>query len=627
MSHSPRAIQKRTRQRPAFSCTECRRRKVRCDRAKPFCGQCRALDLVAACKYEGSHPTPVRRGAPNPPHNVQIPVDVSPSGRMRGVVSKTRVYGHGHWMNTFSLSDHQSAQHEITETVAQCKRLSRTIKKQRPSRNSVPADIQNYLADRKVLDELVELYFTTFESCYGILHYPTFLLEYEECMSHPEGAESALILQMLLIMVIAGPLHADTDIRREMAAKAQSCVHMAQTWLSAPLEKDRFTLSGIQLYCLLLLARQVNQVGADLIWTSAGSLMRMAMQMGFHQDPDLLGEISMPQKETRRRLWYTILEMNVQAALDSGMSPMITTADYNTKPPANSSDSGQAIGGRARVSFQRLLANSLPLRLRVARVVNDMQEEAAYDQVLELGKELAFACQHAAVAINQATTIGTFSSSFCSHLLGRFTLCLHYRYAVKAKTNPLYTHSRQVCVEAAIDLVSLLDDELYGRILCVGGGMFRDIFTRGALLIFVELSPDSENEISVFAIQRHRVRQEPLLRHARRVVQYAKDRIWCGDTNIKICVWFSMMMAQVEARLEGSNVDEAISSAMHESLAMCHGILKEMAARVPDDAVNNPDLGFWTPGNITPPNPDITLGSGFDGLNDEFFDFSFETWL
>jgi hypothetical protein len=64
----------------------------------------------------------------------------------------------------------------------------------------------------------------------------------------------------------------------------------------------------------------------------------MAMQMGLHQDPSNLGETSVLQKEVRRRLWYTILELNVQAALDSGMAPMIIAAEYNTQPPTNLDD-------------------------------------------------------------------------------------------------------------------------------------------------------------------------------------------------------------------------------------------------------------------------------------------------
>lgn len=77
----------------------------------------------------------------------------------------------------------------------------------------------------------------------------------------------------------------------------------------------------MQIHYLLLLSRQVNRVGPDLVWISAGALVRMAMQMGLHQDPNIIGDMSVLQNEMRRRLWYTILEMNVQAALECGMHP------------------------------------------------------------------------------------------------------------------------------------------------------------------------------------------------------------------------------------------------------------------------------------------------------------------
>ncbi|QRD93157.1 hypothetical protein F9C07_13060 [Aspergillus flavus] len=67
----------RKRRRPAYSCTECRRRKVRCDRSQP-CNQCTKQDVALSCTYE-EHP------------------------RIRGTISKTRVFGHGHWMNTVSM--------------------------------------------------------------------------------------------------------------------------------------------------------------------------------------------------------------------------------------------------------------------------------------------------------------------------------------------------------------------------------------------------------------------------------------------------------------------------------------------------------------------------------------------
>ncbi|KAL2823323.1 hypothetical protein BDW59DRAFT_148977 [Aspergillus cavernicola] len=666
MTNSAQSVRKR--RRPAYSCAECRRRKVRCDRVTPCCGQCGALGLASSCVYvENRRVAPIRcetssissekhgdrpQSAPQEPHSINGFHAPATSGRIQGTISKTRVFGHGHWMNTFSMVEGLAALQpigewyetlfrsaddgpdEVVETVAECKRLARSVKKQRPSRRCLPADIHRFFPDRKVMDELVELYFSTFESCYRILYQHSFRIEYEGYMNSTQTGESSFLLQLLLVMAVAGPLHADVNVRREMAAKARLWIHMAQTWLSGPLEKDRITLKGIQIHCLLLLSRQVNQVGADLVWISAGSLMRMAMQMGLHQDPDFIGDMSLLQKELRRRLWYTILEMNVQAALDSGMSPMIMDGDYNTKPPSDMTDQAldEESSSKREVSLQSLLARSLSLRLRATRVINSMQEEASYDRVLELGNALASTCRDVAIAIEQATSVKSFAYSFCSHLLRRFPLCLHYRYALKARANPLYSHSRQVCLEAALDLVALLEDDLYGRVLCTGGGMFRDIITRGVLLVFLELSPDPEADTSAFAKKRNRARQEPLLQDARRIVQYTKDRVWNGDTNVKIYVCPSMMMAQAEARLDGLPVKEAISKAMHESLGICHDMLKEMASNTTNPA-SGPDLDFWANGMA---GFEVNLDSDFDSLNDGIFDFDFtdlssqwagQTWL
>jgi hypothetical protein len=40
-------------------------------------------------------------------------------------------------------------------------------------------------------------------------------------------------------------------------------VHRAQAWVSGPLDKKRLNLSGLQIQCLLLLARHANDVDSD----------------------------------------------------------------------------------------------------------------------------------------------------------------------------------------------------------------------------------------------------------------------------------------------------------------------------------------------------------------------------
>ncbi|KAL6234542.1 hypothetical protein BDW75DRAFT_231100 [Aspergillus navahoensis] len=618
MNGSPRSTRKRLR--PSYNCTECRRRKVKCDRSRPSCGQCRALHLTSECLYEDN----ARHSAPNCAspgthnseqqggHSRATREDPSASsGGIQGTISKTRVFGHGHWMNTFSLMEGLSSfdsvgecfqafsplangapNNEAAETVSECKRLAQMIKQQRPSRRCLPSDLHRLLPDRDVMDALIQLYFTTFESCYGILDYSSFQAEYRTSLGKAESADRSFILLILLIMTVGGPLHGEASVRSEAAANTRMWIDIAQTWLSAPLEKDRLSLRAVQVHCLLLLSRQVNQVGSDLVWISAGSLMRVAMQMGLHQDPDLLGQMNCQQKHIRRRLWYTIMEVNVQAAIDSGMPPMITDGDYTTRPPSDEMGGSDSASAASQPNFQAVLARSFSVRLRTTRVINSMQDEPSYDQVLELGGELASACSEAAHVINEsACASSAFGSSFCSHLLRRFPLCLHYRYAIRARSNPLYSHSRHACLEAALDLVTLLKDSVYSQVLVSGG----------------------ENA-SIFAKQRSRARQEPLLQDAHRLVQYAEDRVMHGDMNVKTYVCLCMMLAQAEARLDDSPAKEAVSKAMHGSLAKCRDILRTRADTVTANTSHR-DLGLWTNG-IDSQELDIHLGSDFDGLLD-----------
>ncbi|KAE8153593.1 fungal-specific transcription factor domain-containing protein [Aspergillus avenaceus] len=650
IAHPSRPIRKR--RRPAHSCTECRRRKVRCDRAQP-CNQCTKQDVAFACKYdEQRHRVPenyaenrlqsTSEQQPSPDPSPDVPT--SPD-RIRGTVSKTRVFGHGHWMTAVSMVDELSVLQPIGEyfetvfepgnhgspsviadKVAQCKQLVRDVKRNRPGRGCIPSDLYQSFPNRRVMDELVDLYFATFEACYRVLHRPLFQTECENCMNDPDSTQSPFLLQLLLVMALAGTIHDDPCVRSEVAVKRSTWIHICQTWLSAPLEKDRLTIEGIQIHCLLLLARQVTRIGADLAWISVGSLIRMAMQMGLHQDPDRFKDMDRREKEIRRRLWYTILEMNLQTALDSGMLPMIADTDYNTQPPSDTTDHDlgdtrrrpRQPGVASRTSFQSLLVQSLPLRLRAVRVINSLQEEPPYDQVVAIGNELAVVCRNAATAIERASadTIPGFASCFCNHLLRRFILCLHFPHAVKSKKNPLYSYSQKACLEAAQDLLLLLEDSHYHRLLLTGGAMFRDIVTRAALSIFLELCPEPDRDNSIFARIRNRARQELLLQDARRVVQYAKDKMCNGETNVKVYVCLNMMLAHVEARLDGLPSKDAISKALYESLDTCYNILAVMAADTPSSSVD-PTLEAWPSSGLMMPFLG-DLDNEFDFLGDNF---------
>lgn len=108
--------------------------------------------------------------------------------------------------------------------------------------------------------------------------------------------------------------------------------------------------------------------------------------------------------------------------------------------------------------------------------------------------------------------------------------------------------------------------------------MFRDIITRAALFLFLDIVWQLDTGGSMFTRKRNGARRELLLLVARKVVQYAHERFCYSETSVKGYVFISMAMAQVDAMLDSSSVRNAAIDAASRSVAVCHEILESMAA-------------------------------------------------
>lgn len=60
------------------------------------------------------------------------------------------------------------------------------------------------------------------------------------------------------------------------------------------MEKDSLGISGLQVQCLLILARQSLAVGGDLMWIAMGTLLHTAIQLGLHRDLKHFSKMSVP---------------------------------------------------------------------------------------------------------------------------------------------------------------------------------------------------------------------------------------------------------------------------------------------------------------------------------------------
>ena len=79
--------------------------------------------------------------------------------------------------------------------------------------------------------------------------------------------------------------------------------------------------------------------GATDGWLMISMILHLAMRMGYHRDPDHFPGISPFEGEMRRRIWTTILQLDLVLSLEMGLPRIATDTHIDTKQPVNLRDS------------------------------------------------------------------------------------------------------------------------------------------------------------------------------------------------------------------------------------------------------------------------------------------------
>ncbi|KAI1770005.1 hypothetical protein F4818DRAFT_450682 [Hypoxylon cercidicola] len=470
---------------------------------------------------------------------------------------------------------------QVRALLQQCKSLSRSLKTTRPGRFlSRPEPVAS---TRDAADRLARLYLSHFESVFRVLHVPSFWSEWEHYWTDPAAAMDVTTLKVQLVIAIGSGLSEGEMLpssSRGIHQTACRWVFAAQDWLSAPLEKDRLRLDCIQIQCLLMLARQVLPVGSDLCWVTMGTLLRCAIQLGLHRDPKNFPSMSILEAEIRRRLWATILELNIQMSLDSGTPPGISCGDFDTGPPSNVNDENLDASTTAstlkrqpervttQTSLQRFLLQNLPDRLRILHGMNGIGNPLKDEEILSLSARIAKACREcvpycqpiqsgsevAEDGRNEAD-IATFRQATAQLLLRRFLLVLHRPLAGRIDENALYYHSRKVSFDTAAALLTPVNgtnaSATFSRLVVRGGGMFRSCLNHVSLALASELLI----EIGDWEEGGERGGSSAYRRLLVDAVREARDlwaeRLRCGDTNVRLHMKLSIVLGLVETEEDG----------------------------------------------------------------------------
>lgn len=560
----------------------------------------------------------------------------APTLRLKTTPEKTKVAGQSHWTNAFhqlrmleKLDDRQAA--DMREDIKKCKGLRATLKR-KPVMWDEPfqhldLDVSWEL---KEYTEMVDAYFRTLGSIYRILH-TSFREEYERrLVLQTEPAPHSFILKALLVIGIGAVFHPEKALRNDIHLRVHRWVYAAQWWLTGPTAKYAYNLDGLQVYCLMMLCRQVHSLNKEFIFVSTGSLVRFACSLGLHRDPSHFPSLSAYECEIRRRLWGVVMEIAVQASFDVSMPPLISEDDFDTKPPLNINDCD--IDEHARNAptpqpscpntdsfIQLLLLKTLPTRLQVARFSNQIGQPQSYEQALRLGTELTAFCTELAQHF-QSHNLSE-SAEFHHKVLGTFlhrTVLLLYRpFILQSPQDPRFYLARKLSLESAMVIASYADTtdiaskplDYYTKLSISGVGAFKGAFSIDTIIVIcLELIAQLEEEAkaqprlsdgkpSVPDNVLRRMAQasrRPIIDTLEHIQEQLIQVIGLGVPSMKRCAILSTVMGQIKPmERTGRYTKDDVYGALVECIKRCTGILERYIEQIGSGISGSVDE--WTP--------------------------------
>lgn len=347
-----------------------------------------------------------------------------------------------------------------------------------PAANLLISDqtLFDLLPDRDVVEPLVRLYLETFETVYHVLHVPSFWKEYLQFWKAPSQGRPGFVATTLLMMATVYCVSKSenlsfvgaTSIIRDTAV---TWISTCDSWLQTQSQKH-MTLTYLQLCCLLQLAKRNNVVKAKRYWTSAGTLMRFAMSAGLHRDPTLLAipsKISQFDGEMKRRIWATIMELELQASIDRGMPSSLNALSFDCSAPHNVDDeqleeSVQELpmpklpNEFTLTSFLTEARKSIALRSSLNALISDPRSTMELPEILLYEDRIMQGLRNVPDWTSNEVARGRGAQMpqvLLDLQLRQHLLLLHARFGRNSTSVSLRNYSRIMCLNAATYIIDL----------------------------------------------------------------------------------------------------------------------------------------------------------------------------
>ncbi|OBS20077.1 hypothetical protein FPOA_11798 [Fusarium poae] len=243
-----------------------------------------------------------------------------------------------------------------------------------------PADKDEILSSiptRSVVDRLVSRYFNSFEMSPAVLHSVQFLKEYESFWENPQATSPIWLGLLFTIMCLATQFEKsrlDPGVQSpavlSMERELQEMVDTFRLRISQCLVLGSYAKGGpfvLETLMLYIAAEIFLSSDAEIeIWILMGNTVQLALHMGYHRDPKHFKGLSPFAAEMRRRIWATVVEMDLGLSAQMGLPRMIKHWQTDTQEPSNLQDS-DFDSGTVEMPPSRLNTDLTPILYRLVK--------------------------------------------------------------------------------------------------------------------------------------------------------------------------------------------------------------------------------------------------------------------
>ncbi|RYP27765.1 hypothetical protein DL767_007540 [Monosporascus sp. MG133] len=194
-------------------------------------------------------------------------------------------------------------------------------------------EVISVLPDKLQADMLLGQYFECVDPVYPMIDRHTFFAEYENFWALHESAKDrydAAFVALIFVMLALGTQFVSTSTNpRDRKQTAEFYASASNQALRMCSYLSTASINSVQAMVLLVYFL-INDNHASDGWAFAGILMRQALAMGLHRDPNIVTPgATLFEKQQRRKLWQAVLLQDTFLTVLLSLPPSATHTDVN----------------------------------------------------------------------------------------------------------------------------------------------------------------------------------------------------------------------------------------------------------------------------------------------------------